>query len=166
MKVSLLCVVMLSAVSASAQCLSNGPLGKPLRVDLVMTDSTPIIIQNAYLNALLSIPDVVVRTGVSAEHYDVVVSVTGMETKDTYGNVMGDTWYYEVYRDWACTLPDSSSFSALYEYFTSSGPNSHGVTALNTAPLNRVAGVVQEDVAVINVQAFEKLRQERDASKR
>ena len=42
MKLSLLlCVVMLSAISTNAQC-THEPIGKPLRVHLMMESKTPI----------------------------------------------------------------------------------------------------------------------------
>ena len=63
MKVSrFFCVVMLWAISASAQC-THQTVGQPLRVDLIMEDNTPIVVQNAFMNGLRSIPDVVVKTG-------------------------------------------------------------------------------------------------------
>jgi hypothetical protein len=69
MKVSLLlCVVMLSAISASAQAqCTHEPVGKPLRVQPLTENSTPIVFQNAFMNGLRSIPDVVVRTDISPE---------------------------------------------------------------------------------------------------
>jgi hypothetical protein len=152
MKVSLLCVVILSAISASAQC-THEPVAKPLRVSLVMESNTPIIVQNAFLNGLRSTPDVVVGTDTPAE--DVVVYVHGFENKDTNGNVTGDTWYFQVFRWWHCAGPAVPAL--LQEHFNGT---------LSIALPSNAEASVREDVADINVRAFEKLRQERDASRR
>jgi hypothetical protein len=153
MKVSLLlCVVMLSAISASGQC-THEPIGKPLRVWLLLEDSTPIVVQNAFMNGLRSTPDVVVGTAMPAA--DVVVFVKGFENKDTNGKVIGGTWYYRVIRWWHCAGPVLPPL--LAEEFDET---------MSVAPLSKTEASVQDDVATINVKTFEKLRQERDASKR
>jgi hypothetical protein len=152
MKVSpLLCVVMLSAISASAQAqCTHEPVGKPLRVQLLTENSTPIVFQNAFMNGLRSIPDVV-RTDISPES-DVAVYVFGLEIRDTLRNVIVDTWHYMVYRYWSCV----GSVPMLQEYFGGS---------MAFAKLSNVEAPMREDVATINVKFFEKLRQEREVSR-
>jgi hypothetical protein len=154
MKVSLLCVVILSAISASAQC-THEPVGKPLRVRLIAEDGTPIIVQNAFLNGLRSIPDVITFGGLAKKSDDVVVYVHGFENKDTLGNALGSIWYYRVYRLWHCAGPAVPPM--LFEHLDE---------GLRGAPLSEAEALVREDVAAINVRAFEKLRQEREASHR
>ena len=58
------------------------------------------------MNGLRSIPDVVVKTGVSSESEDVVVQVQGLENEDR-GHAVGDTWKWDVYRYWYCGTPAS-----------------------------------------------------------
>jgi hypothetical protein len=168
MKVPLFfCAVMLSAISTSAQC-THQPVGQPLRVDLIVEDNTPIVVQNAFMNGLRSIPDVVVKTGVSSESEDVVVQVRGLENEDR-GHAVGETWKWDVYRYWYCGTPASPftvyqnrrAFSIRTRMLKESFDG-----GLSTASLSDAESSVRENVATINAQAFEKLRQERDASRR
>jgi hypothetical protein len=154
MKVSLLlCVVILSAISASAQAqCTHEPVAKALRVSLITEDSTPIVFQNAFMNGLRSIPDVVVRTSLSPES-DVTVYVSGIEIRDTVGKVIVYTWHYMAYRYWSCV----GAVPMLLEYFGGS---------MSFAKPSNVEASMREDVATINVKFFEKLRQEREASHR
>jgi hypothetical protein len=147
MKVSLLlCVGMLSAISAGGQC-THEPVGKPLHVRLVMENDTPIIIQNTFLNGFRSIPDVTVRTDTSsAGGEDVVVHVNGQEVKATDGNVMGSAWYFEVYRYWSCGGPPVPSLIELFD------------GGMQITSLPSVATAVQKMVAEINVKWFETQR--------
>jgi hypothetical protein len=144
----LLCVVMLSAISTSAQArCTHEPVGKLLRVGLWMEDSTPIIIQNAVINGLRAIPDIEVRTDSAL---DVVVSVNGEEVKDTLGNVMVDVWNYRVVRLWSCG--GSGGVLGLEQTFD---------MALQVLWVPGVEAAVQKVVATLNVKTFEKFRQER-----
>jgi hypothetical protein len=81
------------------------------------------------------------------------VYVSGLEIRDTLRNVIVDTWHYMVYRYWSCI----GSVPMLQEYFGGS---------MAFAKLSNVEASMREDVAEINVPAFEKLRQERQASNR
>ena len=81
-----------------------------------------------------------------------VVYVHGFENKDTLGNTLGGIWYYRVYRLWHCAGPAVPPM--LFEHLDE---------GLRGAPLSEAKALVREDVAAINVRAFEKLRQEREA---
>ena len=111
--------------------------------------NVPEVVKSAFLNRLRSIPDVEIVYGGDE---DIMVHVSG-DPVVIQGKVMGASWYVEVFRRWRYT-PSKMMFVEPYP----------AASFMAVSSLNDVDQNVQEEVAAINIKAFEVLRDERQAN--